>query len=180
MQNTFLSENFLLENEYAVELYHQFARDLPIIDYHNHLPPEEIAANKQYGNITQLWLAGDHYKWRAMRAQGIVENYITGDASDWEKFQQWAATLPYTMRNPLYHWSHLELQRYFGINELLTPTNAEAIFNRCNTALQSENNWVWGLLKKMKVEVLCTTDDPTDNLSQHHFIGPKCREHLYI
>ncbi|MEM6699882.1 MAG: glucuronate isomerase [Bacteroidota bacterium] len=171
IKNTFIQDNFLLENDFAIELYHQYARDLPIIDYHNHLPPQEIAENKQFENITQIWLKGDHYKWRAMRAQGIEEQYITGKANDWEKFEKWAATIPYTLRNPLYHWSHLELQRYFGVEELLSKKNAKAVYQTCNEQLQKEENRVVGLLKKMKVEALCTTDDPTDNLRFHQQIA---------
>ncbi|MEM8527699.1 MAG: glucuronate isomerase [Bacteroidota bacterium] len=170
-KKTFIHDNFLLENDFAIELYHQYAKDLPIIDYHNHLPPKEIAENKQFENITQIWLEGDHYKWRAMRAQGVEEQYITGDVSDLEKFEQWAATMPYTLRNPLYHWSHLELKRYFDIDELLTEKNAQAVYETCNQALQKEENRVVGLLEKMKVEVLCTTDDPTDNLHFHQQIA---------
>jgi len=111
----FIHDNFLLENAYAEKLYHEYARKMPIIDYHNHLPPDQIAENKVFDNITQIWISGDHYKWRAMRTLGIDEKYITGSASDQEKFQKWASTVPYTMRNPLYHWTHMELDRYFGI-----------------------------------------------------------------
>jgi len=168
---TFIDDNFLLENEFAVELYHQYAKDLPIIDYHNHLSPREIAENKQFQNITEIWLQGDHYKWRAMRAQGVEERYVTGNTNDWQKFEKWAATMPYTLRNPLYHWSHLELKRYFGINDLLTPENALEVYTVCNKELQKEENRVVGLLKKMKVEVLCTTDDPIDDLRFHQQIA---------
>ncbi|MEM1321141.1 MAG: glucuronate isomerase [Bacteroidota bacterium] len=171
MSSVFLGEDFLLDNEYSILLYHQYAKDLPIIDYHNHLPPQAIAVNKQYQNITQIWLYGDHYKWRAMRANGINERYITGDASDWKKFEQYALTLPYTLRNPLYHWSHLELKRYFGIDELLTPKTAQSIYDQCNLLLNTEEYAVQHLLKKMKVELLCTTDDPTDDLSFHQMIA---------
>ena len=124
----FLDENFLLETKTAERLYHEYAKDMPIIDYHNHLPPDQIAADLQFGNMSQIWLAGDHYKWRAMRANGVNEVYITGDKSDEEKFTKWGETVPYTMRNPLYHWTHLELQRYFGITELLSEKTAANIY----------------------------------------------------
>ncbi|MEM9822411.1 MAG: glucuronate isomerase [Bacteroidota bacterium] len=163
----FLGENFLLQNVVAQRLYHDHAKDLPIIDYHNHLPPEEIANDKTYGSLTEVWLKGDHYKWRAMRANGIAEQYITGDASDQAKFLKWATTVPYTMRNPLYHWTHLELQRYFGIDTLLNANSAEAIYRDGNELLQTSAYSAQGLLKKMKVEVICTTDHPTDSLVHH-------------
>jgi len=164
---SFLSDDFLLQNKYAKILYHQYAADLPIIDYHNHLPPAEINANKKFENLSKIWLAGDHYKWRAMRTFGINEKFITGDASDEEKFISWAKTLPYTLRNPLYHWSHLELKRYFGVDELLSEANASEIYTHCNTILTEESYSTQGLLAKMKVEVVCSTDDPTDTLDQH-------------
>ncbi|MDB2385645.1 glucuronate isomerase [Polaribacter sp.] len=165
--NSFLTEHFLLENDFAKALYHNFAKQLPIIDYHNHLPPKEIAEDKQFENITQVWLNGDHYKWRAMRAFGIDEKYITGNATDKEKFLKWAAVVPFTIRNPLFHWTHLELKNYFGINEILSPKNAEAIYEKTAEMLQKKNYTTNGLLKKMNVESLCTTDDPTDNLAYH-------------
>ncbi len=157
----------MLLNTTSEKLYHNFAKELPIIDYHNHLPPMEIATNKQFANITEVWLKGDHYKWRAMRANGIDERYITGDAPDKEKFLKWAETVPYTMRNPLYHWSHLELQRYFGIDTLLSPTTAEYIYDEASEKLQGKDYSTLALLHKMKVEVVCTTDHPTDNLDFH-------------
>ena len=120
----FLDEDFLLNSKPARHLYHEFAKPMPIIDYHNHLPPDQIAGNINFENLTQVWLYGDHYKWRAMRANGINEKFITGNATDFEKFEHWAATVPYTMRNPLYHWTHLELQRYFGIHDILNAKNA--------------------------------------------------------
>lgn len=163
----FLDENFLLQSPAAEKLYHNFAKSLPIIDYHNHLIPEQIANNTRFANITQVWLYGDHYKWRAMRANGIDEKYITGTASDEEKFMKWAETVPYTLRNPLYHWTHLELQRYFGIYDLLSPKTAEKIYEACNTKLKSEEYAVRGLLAKMNVEAVCTTDDPLDSLNFH-------------
>jgi len=167
MIKSFLDDNFLLENSIAEQLFHNHAKHQPIIDYHNHLSPEEIATDKNFSTITEIWLKGDHYKWRAMRANGIDESYITGAASDKEKFLKWAETVPYTMRNPLYHWTHLELKRYFGIDELLNPKTAESIFEQTNAALHSTDYSVKGFLKKMKVEVVCTTDDPTDSLEYH-------------
>ena len=167
MVKKFLDENFLLRSPVAEQLYHNYAKDLPIIDYHNHLPPEEVAMNKSFSSITEVWLNGDHYKWRAMRANGISEKYITGNTSAQEKFSKWAQTVPYTMRNPLYHWTHLELQRYFGITDLLSPKTEEKIFAQTNAALKTADYSVRGLLQKMKVEVICTTDHPTDSLEFH-------------
>ncbi|MDB5140077.1 MAG: Uronate isomerase [Mucilaginibacter sp.] len=166
----FLKEDFLLETKTARQLYFEYAVGLPIIDYHCHLPPNEIAADINFDNLTQIWLLGDHYKWRAMRANGINEAFITGNKSDWEKFEAWAATVPYTLRNPLYHWTHLELQRYFDIHELLSPATAKKIYNECNQKLQSPGYSVRNLIKKMNVEVVCTTDDPLDDLSHHQNI----------
>ena len=163
----FLNEHFLLHNKFAERLYHDYAVDMPIIDYHNHLPPDEIADNKQYKNITEIWLKGDHYKWRAMRANGIDEKYITGNGHDKTKFLKWAETVPYAMRNPLYHWTHLELQRYFGINDLLCPKSGESIYENATGQLQSGEFTAQKLLTKMKVKVVCTTDDPTDDLAHH-------------
>ncbi|MFQ5445310.1 MAG: glucuronate isomerase [Saprospiraceae bacterium] len=163
----FLDNNFLLDNDFAIELYHRYAKNLPIIDYHCHLPPEEIANDRRFENITRTWLHGDHYKWRAMRANGIPEHYITGRASDWEKFEKWAETVPYTLRNPLYHWTHLELRRYFGIEKLLTPATAREIYETCNARLNTVEFSVRNLLRKMKVQVVCTTGDPADDLRWH-------------
>ncbi|MCL6217446.1 glucuronate isomerase [Zunongwangia pacifica] len=164
---SFITDTFLLENKYAEELYHQYAKNQPIIDYHNHLPPAQIAANTQFENISKVWLNGDHYKWRAMRALGVNEKYITGNASDKEKFEAWGKTVPHTLRNPLYHWTHLELKRYFGIDELLNENNAAAIYENINAQLQQKENSCRGLLKQMNVETLCTTEDPTDTLEHH-------------
>ena len=166
----FLDDNFLLQTETAQTLYHEFAKDMPIIDYHNHLMPDQIAQDKNFENITQVWLYGDHYKWRAMRSNGVDEYYITGAASDWEKFEKWAETVPYTLRNPLYHWTHLELQRYFDIHEVLSSANAKKIYDECNAKLQTKEYSVQGLLRKMNVKTLCTTDDPLDNLEYHQQI----------
>lgn len=166
----FLDENFLLTNKTAVRLYHEFARDMPIIDYHNHLPPQEMADDRSFENITRIWLNGDHYKWRAMRINGIPEEFITGAASDRDKFRKWAETVPYTMRNPLYHWTHLELQRYFGIREVLNAGNADRIYDQTADLLQTPDFRVRRLLERMDVRVLCTTDDPVDNLEHHQRI----------
>jgi glucuronate isomerase len=167
----FLNEDFLLQTPTAQKLYHDFAAKMPIIDYHNHLVPQQIAEDKQFDNITQIWLYGDHYKWRAMRAHGIDEKYITGNASDEEKFMKWAETVPYTMRNPLYHWTHLELQRYFGVTELLNKDSAKRIYDQCSALLRTKEYSVRNLLLKMNVKALCTTDDPIDNLSYHKQIA---------
>jgi glucuronate isomerase len=163
----FLDKNFLLETKTAEKLYHQHAAKMPIIDYHCHLNPEEISSNKKFENLTQIWLYGDHYKWRAMRSNGIDERYCTGDASDYEKFEKWAETVPYTLRNPLYHWTHLELRDYFGINELLSPKTAKKIYKKASDLLQQDDYSVQNLLKKMNVEMVCTTDDPIDSLEYH-------------
>jgi len=167
----FLNEDFLLQSPTAQTLYHDFAAKMPIIDYHNHLVPQQIAEDKQFDNITQIWLYGDHYKWRAMRAHGVDEKYITGNASDEEKFMKWAETVPYTMRNPLYHWTHLELQRYFGVTELLNKDSAKRIYDHCSALLRTKEFSVRNLLLKMNVKALCTTDDPIDNLSFHKQIA---------
>lgn len=166
----FLDENFLLTNKTAVRLYHEFARDMPIIDYHNHLPPQEMADDRSFENISRIWLYGDHYKWRAMRINGIPEEFITGAASDRDKFRKWAETVPYTMRNPLYHWTHLELQRYFGIREVLNASNADRIYDQTTELLQTPDFRVRRLLERMDVRVLCTTDDPIDSLEYHQRI----------
>lgn len=171
MEKNLIHENFLLQNKFSETLYHNYAAKMPIIDYHNHLSPSEIANDKVFNNITDVWLKGDHYKWRAMRTLGINEKYITGDSSDKEKFMHWAKTVPYTLRNPLYHWTHLELSRYFDINELLTEKNGEAIFNETSSLLSSQEFSSQGLLKKMNVEVLCTTEDPIDTLQYHQKIS---------
>jgi len=167
----FLDENFLLTGKTAQRLFHEFAKEMPVIDYHCHLPPDQIAGDISFDNITQAWLYGDHYKWRAMRANGIAEEYCTGGATDYEKFEKWAETVPYTLRNPLYHWTHLELQRYFDIHETLHGGNAAAIYGQCSEKLQSKEYSVRRLLEKMKVEVVCTTDDPVDPLTFHQRIN---------
>ena len=166
----FLSENFLLESEMSKSLYFDHASKMPIIDYHCHLPPDEIAEDKNFANLTKIWLYGDHYKWRAMRANGIMEKYITGNSNDFEKFEKWAETVPYTMRNPLYHWTHLELRNPFGISKLLNPDSAREIYDNCTELLNTKSYSTRNLLKKFKVEVVCTTDDPSDTLEHHQKI----------
>lgn len=170
IMKSFLDENFLLQSKTAERLYHEYAAGLPIIDYHCHLDPAQIATNINFTNLTDIWLKGDHYKWRAMRTIGISEQYITGSKSDWEKFESWAATVPYTLRNPLYHWTHLELQRYFGVYKILSPKTAKAIYDECTQKLQTHEYSVQNIIKKMNVEVICTTDDPIDNLEHHQKI----------
>ncbi len=166
----FMDENFLLSNDTAIKLYHDYAKDMPIYDYHCHLNPKDIWEDKAYINITEVWLYGDHYKWRAMRSDGIDEKYITGDASDYEKFVAWAKTVPNCIGNPLYHWTHLELQRFFGIYEILNEETAESIWNRCNEILNSEGFTPRGLIKKSNVKLIGTTDDPVDSLEYHQKI----------
>jgi len=166
----FLDENFLLQTPTAQKLYHGFAKEMPIIDYHCHLPPDQIANDINFNNITHAWLYGDHYKWRAMRANGINEHFITGSASDAEKFQKWAETVPFTLRNPLYHWTHLELQRYFDIDAILSGRNTKEIYDATSATLQTKEYSIQGLIKKMNVKVICTTDDPIDNLEFHQKI----------
>ena len=167
---TFINDDFLLKSDFAKSLYHDFAKKQPIIDYHSHLIPQQIAENKRFDNITQIWLYGDHYKWRAMRANGIDEKYITGNGSDKEKFLAWAKTVPASLRNPLYHWTHLELLRYFGIDELLDESSAERIYDKTSDMLKNGELRVWDIFKKMNVETLCTTDDPVDSLEYHEKI----------
>lgn len=166
----FLDEHFLLETPTAQQLYHDFAKQMPIIDYHCHLPPDQIAGDINFGNLTQAWLYGDHYKWRAMRTNGIDERFCTGDAKDEEKFAKWAETVPFTMRNPLYHWTHLELQRYFDVHDILNEHSAVEIYAACTEKLRSKEYSVRNLLKKMQVKVVCTTDDPVDTLEFHRKI----------
>ena len=163
----FIHKDFGLQNPTGRRLYHRFAAAEPIFDYHCHLPPRDIAENRQFKNLFEIWLEGDHYKWRAMRANGIPERFITGDASPFEKFRAWAATVPHTLRNPLYHWTHLELKRYFGVDELLNEGNADKIWKHANARLATSAFTTQGILKKFKVTHLCTTDDPTDDLKPH-------------
>ena len=167
MSKKFIHDNFLLENKYAEELYHGYSKNQPIIDYHNHLPPKQIAEDKVFDNITNVWINGDHYKWRAMRTLGINEEFITGKGSDKDKFLNWAKTVPHTMRNPLYHWTHLELARYFDIYDLLNERSAEKIWEETQAKLNSDGYSCRGLLTKVNAEVVCTTEDPIDTLRYH-------------
>ena len=171
MPKEFMGHDFLLENETAKKLYHDYAAAMPIFDYHCHLSPREIAENKQYRNITEIWLGGDHYKWRALRSNGVPERYITGDAPDKEKFLKWAETMPACIGNPLYHWTHLELRRFFGIDKLLGPDTAEEIWEECNQLLQREEFRARNLIRRSNVKALCTTDDPTDSLEYHRTLA---------
>ena len=172
MSDAFITENFLLQSAQAVALYHEYARDLPIIDYHCHLPPQQIADDQRFANLTQIWLYGDHYKWRAMRAAGVPERFVTGDASDWEKFERWAWVVPQTLRNPLYHWTHLELKRPFGISDrLLGPDTAAEVYARANALLARDDFSCRGIMRQMKVLLVCTTDDPADTLEHHRRIA---------
>ena len=163
----FLDDNFLLSNDTAMALYHDWAAKMPILDYHCHLPPAQIAGNYQFSSISEAWLGGDHYKWRALRANGVEERLVTGNGSDWEKFAAWAATMPSTIGNPLYQWTHLELRRYFGIDLLLSPDTAKDIFDACNEKIGSDAFRARELMRSMDVKTVCTTDDPTDPLEHH-------------
>jgi glucuronate isomerase len=167
MNTPFIHDDFLLETELARQLFHEVAKPLPIIDYHCHLPVDQIRHNHRFRSITEIWLDGDHYKWRAMRANGVAERFCTGDASDFEKFEAWAKTVPETIRNPLYHWTHMELKRPFGIDELLNEKSAPSIYDRTTAALQKDKFTTRGLLKQFRVAVVCTTDDPADSLEHH-------------
>ena len=166
----FINKDFLLETSYAKEIYHNYVSDLPIIDYHCHLPPNEIANNRIFENLTKIWIEGDHYKWRSMRQLGVPEKFITGKSSDKQKFDKWAYTVPYTLRNPLFHWTQLELKRYFDIDDQLTPDSAASIYKKCNELLQKPEYSAQGLIKGMNVKVVCTTDDPIDDLAHHKAI----------
>ncbi len=163
----FIHEDFLLGNKPARRLYHKFAETEPIFDYHCHISPKDIAENRQFKNLFEIWLEGDHYKWRAMRSNGVAEKFVTGNATPEEKFNAWAKTVPHTLRNPLYHWTHLELKRYFGISDLLSEKTAAKIWKQANAKLATPALTTQGILKKFKVKVVCTTDDPADNLEHH-------------
>src|SRR5437016_5493569 len=167
----FMPETFLLQTRTARRLYEQYAEAEPIFDYHCHLRPRDIAENRQFNNLFEIWLEGDHYKWRAMRSNGVAERYCTGNAPPFEKFRAWAATVPRALRNPLYHWTHLELRRYFGIDELLDEANAQQVWERANAALAQDDLRAHGILGKFRVTALCTTDDPTSDLSSHQAIA---------
>ena len=163
----FIHDNFLLHSKTAERLYHEHAADEPILDHHSHLPPDDLAANRRFSNLFEIWLEGDHYKWRAMRANGTPERFCTGDASPYDKFLAWAATVPHTLRNPLYHWTHLELKRYFDIDGLLDEHSAASVWQRANAALECEDLSAQGILRKFRVRALCTTDDPCNSLEHH-------------
>src|SRR5699024_3828313 len=167
----FMDKDFLLSTETAKELYHNFDVKVPVLYYHCHINPQEIAEDRKFENITQVWLGGDHYKWRQMRSNGVDEYYITGDAPDREKFQKWAETLEKAIGNPLFHWSHLELQRYFGYTGILNSETAEEVWNLCNAKLQEDSMSVRNLIKQSGVTLICTTDDPADDLSWHKVIA---------
>src|SRR6478735_10616992 len=171
MDHTFITPDFLLYNEKGKRLYHEIASSLPIIDYHSHLSATAIRNNHRFANLTEAWLDGDHYKWRAMRANGIDESYCTGSKSPESRFMKWAETVPHTLRNPLYHWTHLELSRYFNQHKILSPASASDIYNECTALLQEPSYMVDGMLSKMKVELICTTDDPADLLEDHQAIN---------
>lgn len=168
---SFIHEDFLLSNEQAKRLYHDYAKDQPILDYHCHLPPEDLSSNRQFANLFEIWLEGDHYKWRAMRANGVGEALCTGEADPYQKFMAWARTVPDTLRNPLYHWSHLELKRYFGFDGLLDESNADSVWSLANEQLATDELRVFGILRKFDVRAVCTTDDPTDDLAHHRAIA---------
>jgi glucuronate isomerase len=167
----FIGDEFLLQSKAAQRLYHEYAEAEPILDYHSHLPAAEIAADRQFQNLFEIWLEGDHYKWRAMRANGIAERFCTGDAPPYEKFCAWARTVPFTLRNPLYHWAHLELQRYFGIRELLNESSAKSIWERTKSLLQDPAVSAGGILRKFRVQAVCTSDDPCDDLAAHRALA---------
>jgi len=168
---SFIDDDFMLQNDAGRRLYHETAADLPIYDYHCHLPPKDIADNRRFANLHEAWLEGDHYKWRAMRANGVDETYITGEADPYDKFLAWSKTVPATLRNPLYHWTHLELKRYFGIDELLSERNAKEVWDACEKKFASEELSAQGILRRFKVNVVGTTDDPTDDLAHHRAIA---------
>ena len=168
---SFIHDDFLLEGETARRLYHRYAEQQPILDYHCHLSPRDIADNRRFENLFEIWLEGDHYKWRAMRANGVNERYSTGDARPYDKFLAWAKTVPYTLRNPLYHWTHLELKRYFGIDELLDESSAARVWEQANALLATEDLRAHGILRMFHVKAVCTTDDPTDDLACHRAIA---------
>ena len=171
MGKLFMGEDFLLQTKTAELLYNEYAKQMPIIDYHCHLSPQQIAEDIKFENLTQAWLYGDHYKWRAMRTSGVDESYCTGNKSDYEKFEKWAATVPYTMRNPLYHWTHLELKRYFDIHEILDPSSAKSIYDNASAQIQTDAFSIKNLIRKMNVKVICTTDDPIDSLEYHKMLS---------
>src|SRR6266853_2980557 len=163
----FITEDFLLQGRAARRLYHEYAQEVPLLDFHCHLPPRDIAENRSFNNLTEIWLDGDHYKWRAMRADGVAEEFCTGNAAPFEKFLAWAETVPRTLRNPLYHWTHLELARHFGIHDLLNEASAPAVWSRANARLADGDLSAQGILRRFRVTSICTTDDPADSLAHH-------------
>src|SRR5215475_3519190 len=167
----FIHEDFLLQSRTAKRLFHHYAEEEPIFDYHCHLSPRDIAENRQFNNLFEIWLEGDHYKWRAMRANGVAERFCTGDADPFAKFQAWAATVPHTLRNPLYHWTHLELKRYFGIDELLDEESAARVWKKANAQLATSELTAQGILKKYNLTLFCTPHDPTDDLKHHEALN---------
>lgn len=168
---SFIDDNFLLQNRASERLYHEYAAPEPILDFHSHLPPEDIADAHQFADLTEIWLKGDHYKWRLMRAHGVDERFCTGDASPYEKFMAWAATVPFALRSPLYHWTHLEMKRYFGFDELLNQRSADDLWKQANGLLQTKEFSTTGILNKFRVSVVCSTDDPCDDLGHHRKIN---------
>jgi len=181
MADAFITEDFLLESKTARELYRTYAAPMPIIDYHCHIPPQQIAEDHRFRNMTEIWLGGDHYKWRLMRTAGVPERFITGDASDWEKFEKWAETAPKTLRNPIYHWNHLELKKPFGISDrLLGPDTARSIWDECNARLALPEFSARGIMKQWNVVLICTTDDPVDSLEHHRAIAEDDSFHIQV
>src|SRR5438046_1648208 len=168
---SFIHEEFLLQCGTAQRLYHEFAEGEPILDFHSHLPAADIAKDRRFRDLTEIWLEGDHYKWRLMRANGVAERYCTGDATSFEKFEAFAKTVPASLRNPLYHWTHLELKRYFGIDELLNERNAKTVWEKANSLLATADLSTRGILTKFGVRVVCTTDDPCDDLTHHQRVN---------
>lgn len=180
-QGVFITEDFLLESEYARELYHKYAKEAPIVDFHCHLPADQVAEDRRFANMSEIWLAGDHYKWRLMRANGVPERYCTGDATAWEKFEKWAETVPHTLRNPAYHWTHLELRRPFGIKDrLFEPETARGIWEECNEMLAQPEFSARGIMKQMNVALVCTTDDPVDDLEAHRKVAADPKFHIQM
>ncbi len=171
MPDKFIHDDFLLQTEEAKRLFNDYAKDMPIVDYHCHLPPQQVAEDTRFSNMAEVWLHGDHYKWRAMRSNGVNERFCTGDASDWEKFSAWAETMPYLLRNPLYHWTHLEMARFFKIDCVLNPETAKEVWEKGNACLQKDEFSARGLMKMSNVRLVCTTDDAIDSLEHHKAVA---------
>ena len=181
MKDALITENFMLDSKAAVRLYHEYAKDMPIIDYHCHLPPAQVAEDHRFRNLTEIWLGGDHYKWRLLRTAGVAERFITGDASDWERFLKWAETMPRLLRNPIYPWSHMELKRPFGIRDrLLSPQTAASIWDDCNALLGQPEFSARGIMRQMNVALVCTTDDPTDSLEHHQAVAAEAEKYARL